>query len=487
MILAVALQLVSVPVCLRFWGEETYGLWLTLFALFNVLRTIDSGFTTYVGNELNLLYHRDQAALRRTLASGLAGSILVAALQFLAAVVIVASGTLGSLLGVPEEAARETRAGLAIVILLLGWTFTGPYLGIVHRLLVPAGMLHQSTWWFMGFQITQTATLVLAAALETSLTGAALLYSAAQFAFYLASAVYVARKLPQFFPWWRHPSRRVAVRDILRSLALVGANFLTQLSTNGLVMLISAGLGAAAVPAFTTVRTIVYMWTTLGSVMVSPLQPEVVRYHANRDANKLIAAQEVYWLIASSTVNLSILACVPFLAPLYRLWTGGRIPLDEPLLCYLLLSVSITTVGSLITTYLVGINQLRAATAIFAARGLVPLALGAVLLPVLGISGVGVAVVLGEVVGQVMFGFFYFGRELQDLGASLAAQTWGPTAISTCALAIFLVARATASPYAGAAYGVAVIGVVGSAAWGWRYVDAEVRDRALRLFRRRWA
>ena len=72
--LSVALQLLSVPVCLRYWGNETYGLWLALFSLFNVLRTLDGGYSAYVGNELNLLYHRDPDALRKTLASGIAGA-----------------------------------------------------------------------------------------------------------------------------------------------------------------------------------------------------------------------------------------------------------------------------------------------------------------------------------------------------------------------------------------------------------------------------
>src|SRR5262245_64744310 len=79
--LAVVLQLVSVPLCLRFWGNETYGLWLALFALFNLLRTLDTGFTAYVGNEINLDYHRDEAALRRTLASAVSGAVVVGALE----------------------------------------------------------------------------------------------------------------------------------------------------------------------------------------------------------------------------------------------------------------------------------------------------------------------------------------------------------------------------------------------------------------------
>jgi O-antigen/teichoic acid export membrane protein len=236
---------------------------------------------------------------------------------------------------------------------------------------------------------------------------------------------------------------------------------------------------------FTTVRTLANLWSTLGNVLTAPLLPEVVRYHAERDGKKLVAALEAHWLFANCAVNLSILACFPLLEAVYGYWTGGRVALDAPLLCYLLLAVAVGTPGALMTSYLGGINDLRATTAIFAARGLVPLGAGLALLPVLGIGGVGVAVVLGELTGPVCLGFFHFRRQLDGLGVARGALRWGPIALGTGTLSVFLLAEASGSSYNGASYAAAVAGVLASAAWGWHRVDAEVRERALRLLRRR--
>lgn len=481
--LSIALQLVSVPVCLRFWGQETYGLWLALLALANVVRTLESGFTAYVGNELNLLYHRDQPALRSTLASALWGAILVAAIELLVGVLIVVSGALAGLLGIPEEVAREGRAGLALVLMLIGFVSTGPYLGVVNRLLIPAGMLHQSTWWFMGLQITQTASLVAAASLGFSLTEAAVLFSAAQAAIHVASAIYIARKLPQFFPWWTHSTWASGLRDFFRSGVMVGANLLTQAATNGVVMLVSGGLGAAAVPAFTTVRTLTNLWSSVGQVLLSPLFPEIVRYHAQNDAKKLVAAVETHWLIANCVVNFSILACLPFIDDAYRLWTDGRVALEPALLSTLLLAVVVATPGSLIALYLTGINDLRAVTVLFAVRGLVPLAAGLALLRPLGVVGVGVGVVLGEFLGPVVVGGLYFRRQLRRSG-SVKAPRWQPAALGTSSAAAFLAWQASGSAHFGVAYAAALLGVVASVVWGWRGISTEVRDRVWRLLRR---
>ena len=482
--LSIALQIVSVPVCLHFWGEETYGLWLALLALANMVRTLESGFNAYVGNELNLLYHVDTAALRRTLGSALWGALIVAAIELLAGALIVASGALAPLLGVSEEVAREGRAGLALGLMLLGFVSTGPYLGVVNRLLIPAGMLHQGTWWFMALQITQTASLVVAAALALSLTDAAVFFSFSQAAVHVASAFYIARKLPRFFPWWREPSWTTGLRDLLRSTAMVGANVLTQAGTNGVVMLVSSGLGAAAVPAFTTVRTLANLWTQLGNVLISPLLPEVVRYHALSDARKLVAGLEAHWLIANCVVNVSILASLPFIDEAYRAWTGGRVALDPALLSTLLLAVVIGSPASLIALYLNGINDLRAVTVLYAVRGLAPVAVGLALLPSLGVVGVGVGIAAGELLGPLLAGGLHFRKQLRRLGSS-AIPKWQPAALGTAITAAFLVFQVLRGPQLGIAYGAALLGVLGSVVWGWRGISPEVRDRVLRLLRRR--
>jgi O-antigen/teichoic acid export membrane protein len=478
--LSVALQLVSVPLCLRFWGEETYGLWLALLALATLVRTPDFGFTAYVANEINLLYHGDLRELRRTLASALWGAWVLAGLELAAAALIVASGALAGLLGIPEEVARQGRAGLAFGILLFGFVAVGPYLGVVHKLLVPAGMLHQSTWWFMGLQIAQTAALVVAAVLGLNVTEAAILFAVCLALIQGASALYVARKLPQFLPWWRGPSRERAQRDLLRSTVMSGALLLTQAGTHGAVMVVSAGLGAAAVPAFTTLRTLTSLWTTLVNVLTAPLLPDVVRYHAQREPKKLVAMLEAHWLVANCLVNLSILVALPFVAPVYHAWTRGLIALDPALLWLLLLSVVVGTPGSLILVYLQGINDLRAVTALYAARGLVPLAVGAALLPSWGLAGLGVGIVLGELLGPVVVGGLYLRQKLRGSGA---VPRWQPVALGTLATAGFLILQLVGGPRMGVFYITSLFVVLSSVGWGWIAISPEVRVRVLRLLR----
>ena len=97
------------------------------------------------------------------------------------------------------------------------------------------------------------------------------------------------------------------LRDLYRSTALVGANVLIQVGTSGVVMLVSAGLGAARCPRSRRCEP----WRTSGRrserARLADV-PEIVRYHALRDGKKLVAAVEAYWLIANNVMNLSILS-----------------------------------------------------------------------------------------------------------------------------------------------------------------------------------
>ena len=99
--------------------------------------------------------------------------------------------------------------GLAI---LVGFASTGPFLGVVNRLLIPAGMLHQATWWFMGLQIAQTAALVVAAALQSSLTQAAVLFSLAQ------AGLIVGTTGPGNGYHLARPAEEISLRDVVEAV-----------------------------------------------------------------------------------------------------------------------------------------------------------------------------------------------------------------------------------------------------------------------------
>lgn len=476
-ILAVGFQLISVPICLKYWGKETYGSWLTLYAAFMLIRSLDTGFVSYVGNKINHLYHQDQIALREHLASSIAGIALIGALQLFLCVAAIFSKSVVVFLGVSGDPVSHYQTGLALMLLVSTWVLSGSYLGIVHRLMIPTGMMYQAAWWSMGFQICQFAGIILAAGFRFNLLQASFLFAGIQCSIYSASAVYIRRKLPAYYPWWRGGRFRIGMEDLGHSMLLTARNLIMQGSTNGTVILLAALSGPAAVPVFTTVRTMANLWTNVTSVLTAPLLPEVVRYHATFEGRKLLFINEAYWVLVGSVVNLGVLITYPLIELVYGYWTTHTVALDKPLMCLLLSSVVVSNVGGLIELYLNGINSLGTLLAASACRGILSVMIGGILCLHFGLAGFGLGILGGEMLALLVMGQYFVKYELPRQGINLPTRSMLPVITSSFATLIFLLCEGFGCSFAPKLYFVALLGVTTAGVWGWSGLAPDVKTR----------
>jgi O-antigen/teichoic acid export membrane protein len=476
-LLSVGSQLISVPICLKYWGKETYGSWLALYAAFMLVRSLDAGFVSYVGNKLNYLYHQDQNALREHLASSIAGIAVIAALQLSIGMAGMFSDGIILLLGVTPEPVADHRSSLALLVLIGTWVLSGSYLGIVHRLQIPAGMMYQAAWWSMGFQVSQFTGIILAAVLHFDMLQTSLLFASVQLSIYFASAIYIRQKLPAYYPWWRGGQLRTGIKDLGRSMWLTASNLIQQGSTSGTVILVSALSGPAAVPVFTTVRTLANLWTNVTNVLTTPLLPDVVRYHATGEKQKLLTISEAYWVLVGTLVNLGILITYPLIEPMYGYWTAHAVTLDKGLLCLLLASIVLANVGGLISLYLNGINRLGVVLAASIVRGILSLALGGFLFFHFGLVGFGMGILGGELLAQLVLGRYFVKHELIRQGIGFPIRSLMPITVSTASVLIFLITEGFGFPVAQYFYAIALLGVATAALWGWRRLVPDVKHR----------
>jgi O-antigen/teichoic acid export membrane protein len=480
-VLTLIFQLVSVPVCLKFWGKESYGGWLALLSAFMLLRSLDGGFALFVGNKLNVLYHRDTAALRLHLASAAAGIIVVSGLQLLLAFGALGFEPLARMLGMPIELNGDRTAQIGLVVLVVSWATTGSYVGIVHRLLIPAGMMYQSAWWAMAFQVVQFAAIMAAAGLRLGLLQTSALFAASQILIYVSSAIYVRKALPAFSPWLRGATISVGVRDLAHSIMLTASNVVQQVATNGIVLSIAALAGPIAVPIFTTVRTLTNLWTAVTTVLTAPLLPEVVRLHAIGETAKLGSLNEVYWVLVGSAVNFGALLFFPLMPFIYAQWTAHAVVLNEPLLALMLGGVVITNWGALMALHLNGINSLRIVLGASVARAGVALGGGILLYRSFGLAGFGLSILLGELSAALLTARHFIKRELAQNRVRVKFSSYGPAGAGTGSTLLFFVGRASGWWSGTWVWVLALAAVSGCFLWGWKGLDSDLRTRLLGL------
>lgn len=485
-LLSIGFQLVSVPICLKYWGKDTYGSWLALFAAFMLVRSLDTGFVSYVGNKLNALYYQDKGALREHLASSITGIAVIGALQLSIGVAGMFPDGILTFLGLPPDSLADHRNSLALLVLVGTWVLSGSYLGIVHRLLIPTGMMYQAAWWSMGFQVSQFAGIILAAMLRFDMLQTSLLFAFLQLSIYLASAIYIRRKLPAYYPWWRGVRPRTGINDLARSMWLAASNLIQQWSANGTIILISALSGPAAVPVFTTARTLANLWTNVTNLLSTPLLPDVVRYHATGEGQKIVTVNEAYWVLVGTAVNLGVLITYPMIEPMYGYWTAHTVELDKALLCLLLAGVVVANVGGLITLYLNGINSLRVLLATSVIRGALILGLGGILFHHIGLAGFGIGILSSELVVLLVMGYYFLNHELYRQGVNLSLRSLTPISFSTLLVLLFLLCEGFGLRAAQFLYPVALLCVSAAALWGWGRLEHDVRTRLVQMIGNRF-
>jgi O-antigen/teichoic acid export membrane protein len=459
-----------------------------LFSAFLLLRSLDTGYTVYIGNKLNYLYHQDSRALRDHLSSAVMGIALISSLQLILAVGTLILDPLASVLGIPSDNTATLSTKLGLLVLMISWVLTGSYIGIVHRLLIPSGMMYQAAWWGMAFQVSQFSAIMGAAMLRLSMLHTSLLFALSQVAIYATSALYVRYKLPRFSPWLQGARMRTGINDLGQSLMLTASNLIQQSATNGSVLVVSVLAGPVAVPVFTTVRTLTNLWTSVTTVLSGPLLPDVVRIHANSEVHKLVAMNQAFWVLVGSAVNWGALLSYPLIPVVYGRWTAHSISLDTPLLCLMLGSVVVANAGALMALHLNGINSLRIVLLASVARAVMGLGVGALGYRYLGISSFGAGILAGELTATLTTARYFVKHEVNGKGSRIAAAAYGPVTLSLGSTLLFFVGTAFGLWSGSWSWVLALTGVTIAAVWGWKVLDGDLRvrltDSALRAISR---
>ncbi|HKP62018.1 MAG TPA: hypothetical protein VJV78_35040 [Polyangiales bacterium] len=483
-LLTAGLGFFSVPICLRTWGAERYGTWLALLAGFTMLRTLDNGYASYVGNELNVQHHVDPLRLRKVLSSAWPICLGLGAVQLTATIVLAVSNTLYSILGVAQLDVERHRLGLSLGILVVNWTITGSYPWIINRLLLPTGFMYEAAWWSIGLQAAQAAALLTSAVLVLPVHQAAIFYSIMQAGAMLAIAAYVRRRVPEYYPWWRGASVRQGIHDLGQSVLLTISLIGQQATVSGMVLAVSSTLGTAMVPLFVATRTLSNLWTSASTIFVTPLAPEIVKHHSLRQTEKLAQIFRIYWLFSSVAVNGSMILAMPIIQLFFARWANG-LALNFPLFFGMMGAVVSTTFGSVLLVYLHGINQLRAQLFITGARALLAFVLSFLFTDHQGIGGIGIAIWIAELISSVVVSLYWTTSELMRLGGRFEQLSIARPLLGMLPIQMLVMHAMFIGPPSYMWLAVAALATALSGLHQWFGLAPDTRARALRLLRLR--
>lgn len=382
-------QLLLVPVLANAWGVELYGQWLMLATIPVFLAASDFGFGTAAGNRLIAEVARGEAAqalatFRSALAVILGCSLAIAALA-VATALLLPEHLLDAQAGLSGAAAR------AVLLVLICYGVVALQGGLFMAVMRAEGAFARST--------TAEATVQLIEALSVAAVALA-----GHGPFVAALALLVVRSLGVFshvlLAWfhaaWLRFRRGAADPAIMRELLRPAlAAMLLPLATAGLLqgtaLAIGAAAGAAAVPVYTSLRTLSRVGLQLLMTVNLPILPEFTAEYArgNRDWVLRVAGGLASFNALAGLGGGAVL--VLFGNRLLGLWTQGAIQAPEPMLLLTGVAILAGTVWNPLSNLLVAVNRHEHFTTVLAAGVAITVPLTYAATSVKGLNGAAAA------------------------------------------------------------------------------------------------
>ncbi|WP_263409339.1 lipopolysaccharide biosynthesis protein [Terriglobus tenax] len=350
------IQLVQVPVFLKFWSVPLYGEWLIINAIPSYLSFSNIGFGSVAGNEMTMSVAREdrESALRVFqscwwLIVMLLGTVMVAVSSILYLIPDVSSHL--HLHSISDNDARWILFYLGASVLLgqLEQLLQSAYQCVGRY---PYGSFLKSCFSLFAFAVT-----IGAVALHQGARVTALCYALANITGTLTLAMMVRRDIPWIRFGWHFASFVEIKRLFGPAVAYMGFPIGNALNLQGTLMAVQYALGPTDVVIFGTARTVSRVALQMVQMVNNTFAPELsIAFGSdNEGLMRKLHRRSVQLAII---ISLVVIACMLSLGPWFLThWTGGHVPPSRPLLTILLLVVLLFSLWSTSSTVVTAINK----------------------------------------------------------------------------------------------------------------------------------
>jgi O-antigen/teichoic acid export membrane protein len=401
-----ALQTVAlIPLFFRAWGVAQYGKWLVLTAFVSYLSLLDLGGQNYLVNLLTIHKAREQLSeFKQRFSQGVSFFLILGGTCFLFLLGLIVAARLFSvpLLGRRLEGWEAWVLALQSAIFLLFSVPGGVYATIYRAtgLFVRAAMIGNI------FRLLE----LFAAAVALWVAASPPVYTAVLLAMSLLTTAVVVWDSRRCIPEARELRLSwTAAKEGWKQLGTGSLQFwcislARTINAQGLVLVAAATTHPAAVALYNTHRTLANIPAYLGGVVQAPVLPELSSLWAqgrweNLQRAAVLSLRAVTWLTGIGALIIWVTGPV-----LYPWWTGRRLTIDSVLLAIMLIQAVLSAGWTTASWPLLAANRQRSVALCSAGNALLTLVLAVWLARTGGVKGVA----LGNLVGDVVFGFLAF-------------------------------------------------------------------------------
>lgn len=386
----VLFQVISVPLFLHYWSDTLYGNWLIFFTIPRYLSFLTLGMQTAVASSMSVKVAQGEAreAAKELWAFGACfGAVLL-----VAAVAVVVTLAFSPLLEMFHITAFDHRSAVLIGALMVGYAASALMSGVTAAGFNAVGMYARQTSFIAATQALEYTALLTTLIVSRNPVYVALAFFAVRFIMTVVLFAYFIHSTP----WGHRPdntSLKILGPLVRPALAYIGFPVGYVLQNQGVIA--SAGLySPRLVVVLNACMTVTNSFYQLFSFVGNAARPEFSR---SLGQGRLSDARRLQGFVARSTMMLSgsLAIAIIVAGPAFlRIWTGGRVTPGYLPLAMLTVAALADCVWSACTPVVVSVNRHHSTALTFALSALVACLLSRLLIAPLGITGVGLALLV---------------------------------------------------------------------------------------------
>jgi len=390
-----AIQVISVPVFLHYWGTRLYGEWLILSAIPTYLVLSDFGFGSVASNDMTMQVGKgDRDGALETFQSAWLLTTCISLIVATISALIVGLLPLAHWLQLTAMPGMEISLTLVLLVACVLFGFQANMISAGFRC---DGNFAFGTMWGNIVRFAEAAAVVVIVIARGGPVSAAGCMLAIRIAGNLLLQAALRKRSP-----WLHYGIAHASWDVVRRLWAPAMAYMafpagTALSFQGILLAVGAMLGPIPVVVFSTLRTLARSSTQVTAAIQAPVWPELSRAHGASDQNlsrtlHRYSCQASVWISGGAAILLALGG-----SRILAVWTHGKITMDMPTFLLLLAAGVVNSLWSSSMMALLATNEHGRAALFYLIVTSVSLPLACLLMAQFKLPGAAATVLCAEV------------------------------------------------------------------------------------------
>jgi len=335
LIIAVLLQILTVPVYLDKWNLEVYGVWLGITTLTSLIEIISVGFMTYIGGEYFRYINNNNKKIhfKKIFNTSILISLCIGTIEIVIVLILLATKSFIYVIGAENYSDKLINDALiGILIINVTSILCGSIGGLYVRAFTALGQVTRITWWGLIGIVISTSFPMIAVSIGYGIVGAAIAMSIAVMLFNITFIYSMNVLMPLLnFKYLLNTKIKFVKITINKTFYLTAKILIDILRQQGSRLLLAPIVGSAELAKFATMKSASSLSQQLIGVVATPLLPEFIAYIEKKNQLKVQACFALIW-ITTLLFICPVLSIIQFYGfEIFSIWTHGKILFDNNL------------------------------------------------------------------------------------------------------------------------------------------------------------